>query len=193
MTGTGSLRPHLLPSPHSDSHRSNPMVCPLARSIFITGLQNAHAMERQSQQLLERQCERLGGYPQLCGRVGQHLEETGRQLRRLEDCLGSLKQDRSRLKDAGMALLGNLLAGSHALAGDEIIKSGFADYAFEHYEIAAYKSLLVLAEQLGLPEAQRSLGQSLDEEEKMAAWLLDHLQDLTLEYVRREELEASRA
>lgn len=168
------------------------MVSPRARMTFITGLQNAHAMERQSQQLLERQCERLTGYPQICARIGQHLEETGRQLRRLEQCLTALNQDRSRLKDAGMALIGNLLAGSHALAGDEIIKSGFADYAFEHYEIAAYKSLLVLAEQLGLAEAQHSLRQSLDEEEKMAAWLLDHLQDLTLEFLRREEMATAR-
>jgi ferritin-like metal-binding protein YciE len=77
-----------------------------------------------------------------------------------------MNQESSRLKDAGMALLGNLMAGSHALAGDEIIKSSFADYAFEHYEIAAYKSLLVLAEQVGLPQAQSSLQQSLNEEQK---------------------------
>ena len=31
--------------------------------------------------------------------------------------------------------------------------------------------------------------QSLDEEEKMAAWLLENLQDLTLEYLRREQVE----
>ncbi len=168
------------------------MGSPHARSIFITGLQNAHAMERQAQQLLERQCERLTRYPKVCARIGQHLEETRRQLQRLEECLGSMHQDRSRLKDAGMALLGNLLAGSHALAGDEIIKSSFADYAFEHYEIAAYKSLLVLADQLGLAQARSSLQQSLDEEEKMAAWLLDNLQDLTLEYLQREEIEMAR-
>jgi ferritin-like metal-binding protein YciE len=168
------------------------MAFPHTRSIFIIGLQNAHAMERQAQQLLERQCERLTGYPEVCARIGQHLEETGRQLRRLEQCLSAMNQDRSRLKDAGMALLGNLLAGSHALAGDEIIKSSFADYAFEHYEIAAYKSLLILADQLGLPDAKASLQQSLDEEEKMAAWILDHLQNLTLEYLRREETEMAR-
>jgi ferritin-like metal-binding protein YciE len=160
--------------------------------MFIIGLQNAHAMERQAQQLLERQCERLTRYPEVCARIGQHLEETGRQLRRLEQCLGAMNQDRSRLKDAGMALLGNLLAGSHALAGDEIIKSSFADYAFEHYEIAAYKSLLVLADHLGLPDAKASLQQSLDEEEKMAAWILANLKNLTLEYLRREETEMAR-
>ena len=165
------------------------MASPHARAMFITGLQNAHAMEKQAEQLLERQCERLTRYPKVCARIGQHLEETGRQLRRLEECLGAMNQNHSRLKDAGMALLGNLLAGSHALAGDEIIKSSFADYAFEHYEIAAYKSLLVLAEQLGLAQAQSSLRQSLDEEEKMAAWLLENLQELTLEYLRREQVE----
>jgi len=139
-----------------------------------------------------RQGERLRAYPEVCARIDGHLEETGRQLQRLEQCLGSMHQERSRLKDAGMALFGNLLAGTHALAGDEIIKSSFADYAFEHYEIAAYKSLLVLADHLGLPAAQSALQQSLDEEEKMAAWILEHLQNLTLEYLHREEMEMAR-
>ena len=57
---------------------------------------------------------------------------------------------------------------------------------------ATYRSLLVLAEQPGFEAIQPALRQSLDEEEKMAAWILENLQDLTLEYLRREELEGAR-
>jgi hypothetical protein len=53
----------------------------------------------------------------------------------------------------------------------------------------AYKLLLVLAQQFRSPQAQSSLRQSLDEEEKMAAWTLDNLRNLTLEYLRQEEME----
>lgn len=163
-----------------------------ARSIFITGLRNAHAMESQAQELTERQSERLTDYPEVQQRVRQHLDETKEQLRRLDQCLESLGESRSALKDAGLSFLGNMMAGSHAMADDEILKNSFGNYAFEHYEIAAYKSLLVMAEQLGLESARSLLQQSLREEQNMAKWIDDHLRDVTIQYMRHEELEAAR-
>ena len=163
-----------------------------ARSIFITGLRNAHAMESQAQELTERQSERLTDYPEVQQRVRQHLEETKEQIRRLDQCLESLGESRSVLKDAGLSFLGNLMAGSHAMADDEILKNSFGNYAFEHYEIAAYKSLLVMAEQLGMESARSLLQQSLREEQNMAKWIDDHLRDVTIQYMRHEELEAAR-
>lgn len=162
------------------------------RSIFITGLRNAHAMERQAQELTERQSERLTDYPEVQQRVRQHLDETKEQIRRLDQCLESLGESRSALKDAGLSFLGNMMAGSHAMAADEILKNSFGNYAFEHYEIAAYKSLLVMAEQLGMESARSLLQQSLREEQNMAKWIDDHLRDVTIQYMRHEELEAAR-
>lgn len=34
-----------------------------ARDIYVVGLRNAHAMEIQARELMERQSERLGDYP----------------------------------------------------------------------------------------------------------------------------------
>ena len=34
-------------------------------NIFITGLQNAHALEKQAIQLMERQLERIENYPEV--------------------------------------------------------------------------------------------------------------------------------
>lgn len=42
-----------------------------------------------------------------------------------------------------------MAAIGHTVAPDEIIKNSFANFAFENFEIAAYKSLLALARQLG--------------------------------------------
>ena len=45
-----------------------------ARDIFVVGLRNAHSMEIQARELMERQSERLGEYPKVCtdGRRRRH-------------------------------------------------------------------------------------------------------------------------
>src|SRR5205085_1069994 len=63
------------------------MMTNTARDVFITGLRNAHAMEVQARELMERQSERLGDYPDVQARVKQHLVETNQHLKRLEQCL----------------------------------------------------------------------------------------------------------
>ncbi|MER9963312.1 ferritin-like domain-containing protein [Mesorhizobium sp. M0045] len=46
-----------------------------------------------------------------------------------------------------------------------------ACFCIENYEIAAYNSLLVLAEAGGFQDPERVLKQNLSEEEAMANWL----------------------
>ena len=79
-----------------------------------------------------------------------------------------------------------LLSGAvtHAAAQDEVIKNTFANYAFEHYEIASYRSLLVMAEAAGDTSAMAALRESLAEEERMAQWISDHLDSTTRTYMR---------
>jgi ferritin-like metal-binding protein YciE len=47
-----------------------------ARDIFVVGLRNAHAMEVQARELMERQSERLDDYPEVKAKVAAHLQET---------------------------------------------------------------------------------------------------------------------
>src|SRR5215216_4469086 len=99
-----------------------------ARSIFVTGLKNAHALETQATQIIGRQLDRLR----------LHLEETKQHQQRLEEILGSLNEDYSTIKDIAAGFMGNMAALGHTPAGDEILKNSFANLAFENYEIAAY-------------------------------------------------------
>ncbi len=49
--------------------------------------------------------------------------------------------------------MGNLAAVGHSLTSDEVVKNSFANYAFEHFEQAAYMSLIAMAEGVGDQEA----------------------------------------
>jgi ferritin-like metal-binding protein YciE len=66
-----------------------------------------------------------------------------------------------------------------------VIKNSFANYAFEHFEIAAYRSLLALCDATGHTAAKSALQQSLNEEIAMARWIDEHLEDTTLRYLQR--------
>jgi ferritin-like metal-binding protein YciE len=92
----------------------------------------------------------------------------------------------STVKDVGLSIMGNLAAMAHAPAKDEVVKNTFANYAFEHYEIATYRSLLAMADVAGDVSASAALRESLSEEERMAQWIAEHLDETTRTYMRLE-------
>jgi ferritin-like metal-binding protein YciE len=153
--------------------------------IYLAGLRNQHAVEQQAISLLSRQVERLENYPEMEARMRQHIQESEVQARRLEELLGSHGTSHSAIKDAVTSIGGNLAALAHTVAPDEVLKNTFANFAFEHFEIAAYKSLLIMAELVGQTAAASLLTQSLNEEVQMARWIDEHLTDTTRKYVER--------
>lgn len=158
-----------------------------ARDVLVTGLRNAHAVESQAMELLERQASALDDYPNVQTRVQQHLGETERQMERLEQALEMLDEDTSAIKDTALSALGNFMALANTMADDAILKYTFASYSFEHYEIAAYESLLELAELAGEREIAPLLQESLTEERNMADWLGSNVRPITRDYVRRDQ------
>jgi len=162
-----------------------------ARDIFIVGLRNAHAMEIQARELMERQSERRDEYPDVKAKISAHLQETNEQLRRLEQCLEACGESASSMKDTAQSMTADLQAMAHSMAGDEILKNTFANNAFENFEIAAYKSLLALCGAAGADSARAPLEQSLKEEERMAHWIDSNVEKVTMEYLSREQRQAA--
>jgi ferritin-like metal-binding protein YciE len=66
-----------------------------------------------------------------------------------------------------------------------VVKNTFANFAFEHYEIASYVSLLTLADIVGHGPARSALSESLKEERAMAQWIADHIEATTKRFVER--------
>ncbi len=150
--------------------------------LFVTGLQNAHAVEHQALALLDRQLDRYVHYPELSDRLRRHRIETERQIARLDEILRGLGERPSSIKDMTLAMVGNMLALSHAPAPDEVLKNNFVNVAFENFEIASYTSLLTLAEASSHQGALVLLAETLAEEQAMAAWVLEHLPAITRKY-----------
>lgn len=155
----------------------------ILRELFVTGLRNAHAVEKQALSIMTPQVERIVNYPEVADRLRLHIDETHGQIARLDELLASLDTSASTLKDTALSMSGGMAAIVHSVAGDEILKNSYANYAFEHFEIAAYKSLLTLADDAGFGQAT-ALRQSLAEEEAMAAWIDQSLPDVTRRYAR---------
>lgn len=154
----------------------------ILHELFVTGLRNAHAIEKQALSIMTPQVERIVNYPEMADRLRLHIDETHGQIARLDEILVGLDTSASTLKDAALSMSGGMAAIVHSVAGDEILKNSYANYAFEHFEIAAYKSLLTLADDGGFGQAATALRQSLAEEEAMAAWIDQSLPDVTRRY-----------
>ncbi|RUR27681.1 ferritin-like domain-containing protein [Vreelandella nanhaiensis] len=156
-------------------------------------LRDAHAMEQQAEKMLKSQAERLEDYPELQARIEQHLNETRHQSERLEQAMAGVNIDTSALKDLGgkLTAFGQALGGM--MAGDEVMKGSIACYAFEHFEIANYKALIQAAESAGQTGVAQVCREILKEEEAMAAWLSDHLESTTTQFLHRADDDNLRA
>ncbi|MBW9117354.1 ferritin-like domain-containing protein [Rhizobium cauense] len=157
------------------------------REIFVIGLKNAHAMESQALSIMKPQLSRIENYPEVATKLEQHLRETEGQIVRIEEMLAGLDENPSTIKDMALSLTGAMAAMSHTVAGDEILKDSFANFAFENFEIAAYKSLLTLAEAGGHNAAALLLQANLSEEVAMAKWLDENIVTLTTKFLRLRE------
>ncbi len=157
------------------------------RENLLDWLRDAHAMEQQAEKMLTAQAERLEHYPQLRARIEEHIRETQGQRELLEGCLKRLGSSPSTIKD----LSGKLMAFGQAMAGmtvsDEVVKGAMSGYVFENVEIAAYQVLIEAATVAEDPETVRVCETILPQEEAMAAWLREHLPEITRAFLLRSE------
>lgn len=153
---------------------------------LVDWLRDAHAMEKEAISILERQAERLEEFPEMQARIRQHVQETRSQADRVESCITRLNGGTSTIKDVTGKLMGNLAAMTNAMATDEVVKNAMADYAFEHFEIAAYKALAEAADMTGDRQTAEICRQIMREEEAMAKWMEEHLPAVTRGFLQQE-------
>jgi ferritin-like metal-binding protein YciE len=158
----------------------------LVQNIYLPALQNTLALEKQAEQMIQRQLERYERYPEMIQLLRQHHGETEQQIQRLENILHQHGSDRSLLKDTVTQLAGNMGALFHSSASDEVLKNLYTNNALENYEIAAYRSLIVIAQEAGDTQNVSVLQQSLREEEKTAQAVSQHIETITRRFLELE-------
>ena len=150
-----------------------------AHDTLLDWLREAHAFALHGETMLNARADALEAYPQLRTRIEGHAEQTHDQARRLALCIEQLGGETSQVKDIG----GRLSALGHSLgtrlSGEPAVQSHAATYAFEHFEIANYRALIIAAEAAGEGEIKATCEEFLAEQKVMADWLDDHLAETT--------------
>jgi ferritin-like metal-binding protein YciE len=134
--------------------------------LFIHELSDAYSAEKQMTRSLPRMA-RAASDPQLRQAFEMHLEETRGQVERIDQIVQTLDVKLKRVKCQAME--GLVEEGKDLI--DLIDKGPVLDAALigaaqkaEHYEIASYTMLCLLAEKLGHTEAETLLRETLAEE-----------------------------
>lgn len=159
-----------------------------ARDLFVAGLQNIHAIQKDAKSMMTKVIDRLENYPEAKERLVAHLTDKDNEMKRAEQILESMGEKASGAKDAAMSMMGSMTAAMTAPAEDDILKSSMLTYGLANYEIAAYESLIVLADRAGQADAAPILKESLQEEKAMAKWLHEHLKPTVEQYLELKGL-----
>ena len=137
------------------------------KALFLHQLKDTYFAEQAILSALPQMAEAAQG-EELKGAFADHLKETEGQVKRLEQVFQLLGE-----KPAGVeckAIQGIIEEGQEIVqefSGGEALDAGLiaAAQAVEHYEITRYGTLLAWAKQLGLPEAEGLIQETLIEEE----------------------------
>lgn len=158
-----------------------------AREHLLHWLRDAYAMEKQAQEMCERQSERIETYPELKARITQHVEETKDQIRKLDRCFEILDETPSAVKSIFGWTMGNVQALGGMMMSDEIVKGSMSAYVFENMEIASYTILEAAANKAGQPEIARICAEICAQEQAMADWLKTHLASTATQFLQLDE------
>ncbi|MFW5966518.1 MAG: ferritin-like domain-containing protein [Persicimonas sp.] len=155
-------------------------------NMLMKWLRDAHAMEKSAESILEKQVDRIEDYPEVHKKVEEHLRVTKRQAQRIEDCIEQLGGDTSVLKETVGKFMGAMQAFGASGADDEVVKASISNYSFECMEIASYKSLIAAAEAYNEPEVRQMCKEILAEEEEMANWLENNIDQVTQSFLSEQ-------
>ncbi|HEY6399590.1 MAG TPA: DUF892 family protein [Solirubrobacteraceae bacterium] len=142
-------------------------------------LRDAHAIEAQAIQLLEKAPE-LAGTSELAAAYEDHLAQTRRHEQLVDERLRSHGDNPSKVKDAALRLGAVNWGTFFAAQPDTPAKLAAFAYAFEHLEIGAYELLSRVAQRAGDHETKAIAAEILDQE-RIAASQIHSLFEYALE------------
>jgi ferritin-like metal-binding protein YciE len=125
--------------------------------------------------------------------VRDHLEETKRQVKRLEKIFTQLRvnKDDAEISEAMSALIGETTKIINEFESSPVRDSALIICAqkIEHYETAAYGSLRTLADVLGMEQIGDVLDRSLEEEkaaDELLSELAEDINEMACDYSEKE-------
>lgn len=153
------------------------------QTIYAGALRNTRALEKQGLEQMERQLSGLERYPAYAAVLRRHVETTKVQLGRLDKALEAVGESASTLKETVTSVAGSIGAAVHAAAQDETLKNLYAGYAYQYDQVAAYRSLAIIAERAGKSDHVPSFRAAVEEETKAAEEIAALIEPVTKTYL----------
>ncbi len=153
---------------------------------LVNWLKDAYSAEQALVPVLENHANDAKDYPQIQGRLREHVEETRRHAELVQGCIERLGGDVSTIKTGLASAFGTLKELPMTVSNDEIIKNALADYASEHFEIASYTALIATAQQVGDAQTALVCQEILRDEEAMQGWLQQQLPLLVQQFLGQQ-------
>jgi ferritin-like metal-binding protein YciE len=149
---------------------------------LIKQLTEAHAMEKQASQLLDKGSKMIGD--EEIGRIFRaHLLQTEEHARYIAERLQAHGQSPSKLRDVAMQASALGIGVAAKALPDTPIRLATVAFAFENLEIATYSLMRKVADRAGDPETVAVIDRILEEEEAAAELVrgsFDRVLDLAL-------------
>ncbi|MHB2168823.1 YciE/YciF ferroxidase family protein [Alsobacter sp. R-9] len=136
--------------------------------LFVETLKDIYYAEKQILRNLPRMAK-AATTDELRNAFQKHRDETEQQIERLEQVFEQMgKAARGKSCQAIIGIVEESQEVMDEFKGSEALEAGIlaSAQAVEHYEISRYGTLVTWANQLGMKDAAKLLGQTLDEEKK---------------------------
>lgn len=153
-----------------------------AQEQLVKYLTDAHAMEEQSVQLLEKGSG-MTGDEEIARVYRAHLMQSQEHVEHILKRLEAHGESASKVKDAAMKVGALGIGGAAFAAPDTPVKLSAAAFAFENLEIASYRLLRGLAERASDTETVSVVDRILEQEEaaaELVAGTFDRALEVTL-------------
>ena len=150
---------------------------------YRDALRSTRALEEQGLTQMKSQVSSLADYPKYQAVLNRHIPATEAQIGRLDTALAEVDAGASGLKEAVTKAAGAIGAAVHGSAGDAVLKNLFAGYAFQYDQIAAYRSLMVIAKAAGHETASAAFEKSIAEEKEAAEAIEGIIETVTERYL----------
>ena len=158
------------------------------KALLIDWLRDAYGLERGLTQVLDNQAKRAQMFPDVRSKIQSHLEETRIHAEMVKGCIERLGANVSRLKSGAAAVFGEIQSQSLTSSPVNVVRDAIMSTAAEQMEIATYRAIITLAEDIGDEETVKTCKDILKDEERMHKWLEKDLPDLVHEAVTKAEL-----
>jgi ferritin-like metal-binding protein YciE len=153
------------------------------RELYLDELRDLYSAESQLVRALPKMAKEANS-DELRGGIEEHLEQTKGHVERLEQIFETMDESPKGKKCVGME--GLIKEGGEVM--DEDFEGAVMDAALigaaqrvEHYEIAAYGTVIAFAEQLGESEHVSLLKETLEEEKETDQKLTSLSEDINAE------------